>query len=288
MKAISLTLNILSLFSLLIFSSCEEVGPVIDLTPGSVLKDTTYVITQLPATQHKMVLVEEFTGATCNNCPNGHLITSQLIAEHPDSVIVVAIHNDNPQALPYPNEEDFRTAEGIQISQKLGGSAAIPSAAINRRIFPGETQEVIFLNKWKNYTTEELKTPPRINLTIESDFNASSREVIVTATAVFLENVDSTTNLSIMITESDIISPQKLVDLSTDYNYVHNHVLRDMITPAFGVGTNTTTEKGRVVIKQFSYTLPANWNENNVEIVGLIHFFGNSNLVLQSAHTKVK
>lgn len=277
------------LIAAMAFTACNEIGPPIDLGSGNVaLIDTTYLKATPAAPQHRVVLIEEFTGATCNNCPAGHVATNEIYLAHPDSVIIVAIHNDNPQADPYPNEEDFRTTEGIQISQRLGGSAAIPVAAIDRFEFPGETQEAVIRPKWKNYTIEELKKMPPVNIDLDVAFDAVTREILVTATMEFTSTVTTPTNLSIMITESKIISPQKLQNLSTDYDYEHNHVLRGMITPVFGVVTNAATEAGRVVIKQFKYTLPATWDENNLEVVTFVHHNGATNNVLQAAHEKVK
>ena len=41
---------------------------------------------------HKSVIIEEFTGIHCGNCPDGHKRAAALQRMHPDNLFVVAIH----------------------------------------------------------------------------------------------------------------------------------------------------------------------------------------------------
>lgn len=284
----SLLKGLLGLLLLLPLSQCKEIGPGITLVDIKPLRDTTYIDTDLPNPQHRKVLFAEFTGVTCNNCPLGHKTSRDIHDAHPDSVILVAIHNDNPLAKPFTGYEDFRTAEGIAISQQVGASSAIPAASIDRRQFTGQSQIAVYRPFWADYVKQALPSPVPLNVDLSTSYNDASREVIISVKLHFLQNVDSTSNLSIYIVENDIISPQLLKDLSVDSNYVHNHVLRGMVTPAFGVATSPTTEEGRVVEKDIVYTLPDDWNADNCEVVAFVHYTGGSDRVLQanSAHVK--
>jgi hypothetical protein len=291
MKKIKISLFLFTMAALAALTACEEIGPAIDLTGSTAqLKDTTYIDPVLPTT-HKTVLVEEFTGVTCTFCPIGHQIAKEMLQDHGDSVIVVAIHNDNTLANPHAGYNDFRTQEGITISQQLGGSAAIPVASIDRKVFSGESDEVVTTGKWKNYTAQQLGLMPRVALEIDTDYDDASRDLIVSAKIHYLQNIDTTTHLSIMLVEDDIENPQTMPPGSTpqvDTFYIHHHILRDMITPALGTLTNATTEQGRVVIKEFKVTLDPNWKSENMEVVGLVHFIGSSNAVLQAASADVE
>ena len=63
-----LPLLALSAAAMFWLSACEEKGPLINFEDGPVASDTTYVAA--PETpQTKKLLVEEFTGASCTNCP---------------------------------------------------------------------------------------------------------------------------------------------------------------------------------------------------------------------------
>lgn len=268
--------------------SCTEVGPPISFKDNSALLDTTYIDNNLPADTYKKVLIEEFTGANCNSCPRGAETIKDILTKHPDSVFAVAIHNDNPLANPHPGAEDMRTAEGIQISQRLGGTAAIPSAGVDRKKFPNTTQLVIFRSRWEGSVEEQLLRQPAVDLELEQDYNSNTRELTVTATAHFLRDVDTTTHISIAITENGIIGPQKMPDASIKPDYEHNHIFRTMLTPTFGALLGDDNERGRVFKKSFRTTLPENWVASNLYIVGFVHFIGDSDEVLQAEEIPVE
>lgn len=272
----------------LAFSACTEVGPLITFTDTTFKPDTTYVDMNLPTNVVKRVLIEEFTGVDCNNCPQGSETLKDVLAAHPDSVIALAIHNDNPLAKPFPGYEDFRTTEGIQISQKLGGSGAIPTAAIDRKFWPGPNRIAMIRSQWENSAKIQMQETPLVAIDLATDFNAATREVVVEVKMHFLVNVDSTVHLSLFIKEDSIVNPQKLQDLSVNYNYVHYHILRGMLTPVFGIQVHDTTEAGRVVIKYFKYTVPPGWREDHLKVVAAVHRIGSTDLVLQAREAKVK
>lgn len=283
------TLHLIVL-ALLVFvaSSCTELGPPISFKDNSALLDTSYIDNNLPSNVYKKVVIEEFTGATCNNCPRGAETIKDILTKHPDSVFAIAIHNDNPLASPHAGAEDFRTAEGIQISQRLGGTAAIPSAGIDRHKFPNTTQLVVFRSRWEGSVQDQLEKAPAVDLQLEQDFNASTRELTVTATIHYLRDVDTTTHLSIAITEDDIIGPQTMPDLSVNQNYKHQHIFRTMLTPTFGLLTHPETVRGRVVIKSFRTTLPENWVAANCNAVGFVHHIGDSDEILQAEEIDIE
>lgn len=273
---------------LLLLASCTEIGPPISLVDIKPLRDTTYINTDLPPAQHRKVLFEEFTGVNCNNCPRGHETAKDINSAHPDSVILVAVHNDNPLAKPFANEVDFRTQEGIQISQRVGGSSAIPSAAIDRTLFSGQNNVAQFRPFWEDRVKQRLTAPVPVNIDLSTDYEDGSREVTIGVKLHYLQDVDSTNQLSIYIVEDDIVTLQLLQDLSVDSNYVHNHVLRGMVTHTFGTATNPTTEEGRVIERDLLFTLPPEWNADNCTVVAFVHYVGNGDQVLQANSASVR
>jgi len=272
----------------LLLNACHEIGPAIDFGDTSNLLDTTYVQSVIPQADHKVVLFEEFTGVHCVNCPIGHQLTLDLVANHPDSIVAVAIHNSNPQAEPFTGEPDFRTSEGIQISDNLGGTMAIPSASIDRFDFDADNQIAEYTPFWENRAKTRLKLIPPLNIHLTDTYDAASRELKVSATIVYTQSQNETNHLSLMIIESNIVSPQKLPDNSVDTFYVHNHVLRGMLTPVNGVLLNAPKVPGRVFIKDFVFTLPADWDQTHCDIVGFVHEIGNNKKVLQAAEIAIQ
>ena len=273
---------------LTLVTACTEVGPNISFKNTVSLVDTTFIDNNLPVGVLRKVVIEEFTGVNCNNCPRGAETIKEILQAHGDSIIAVAIHNDNPLARPHTGYEDFRTAEGIAISQKFGGTAAIPSGCVDRTQFPGAARVAVTRNFWEDYSKQHLLLSPTCTLTLTSQYDDASRELTVTARIHYLRDVDTTNHLSIIITESGIISPQTMPDLTINYDYEHNHVFRSMMTPNFGSLTNDVTERGRVVIKSYQTTLPEGWNPDNCHVVGMVHFIGTSDEVLQVEEISVR
>ena len=287
MKTISHTL-FFGLAAIALLSGCKDRGAIIAFTDTKPLFDTTYVDTNLPVQEQRTVLIEEFTGVKCKNCPSSHAKLKQIINDNPDRVIGVAIHNSNGLAEPHSNGEDFRTEKGIEISNKLGGTGSIPMGAIDRYQFSGQPELVVFHNKWKNLVAQRLNSVPRVNIGISNSFDNSDRELMTTIELHYTGNVDSLNHLSIMVIEDGIIGPQSLPNQTVDQNYVHDHILRGMLTPANGELTHITTKAGRVVERQFSVTLPQHWNAENCHVVAFVHFVGGSSEVLQAETAPVK
>ena len=51
------------------------------------------LLTSLVQAQTKKVLLEEFTGARCGNCPMGSYYIDSMLAKYPD-LITVSLHGD--------------------------------------------------------------------------------------------------------------------------------------------------------------------------------------------------
>jgi len=280
---------LIPLWFFFIMISCTEIGPPIQLQPEVRLLDTSYVDLNLPPADYKKVLIEEFTGVNCSNCPKGHQTMHDIEQIFGDSVIAVSIQNDNPLAKPFDAYPDWRIEEGIQISQALGGSFAIPCASVDRVKYPGQNQVVLYSrNAWKTYTDQELHRSSPCNIELSVNYDPSLRKAIVHVKIHFLSDVDSSNNLSIMVLEDNLVAPQRLPDNSVDSNYVHRHTLRDMITPAMGSTTASSTERGRVVIRDYEYRVPDDFNEDEVIIVAFVHYIGVGQRILQAASAALR
>lgn len=59
-------------------------------------------------------------------------------------------------------------------------------------------------------------------------------------------------------------------------NYVHNHVLREALGNQEGEAASipTSVSSGSAYSKTFTYTLPTDFDENNIKLVGLVQRYG--------------
>ena len=61
-----------------------------------------------------------------------------------------------------------------------------------------------------------------------------------------------------------------------------------MLTPTFGSIVNNTTERGRVVVREYEYDVPEDFQADELKIVAFVHYIGSSQRVLQAAAAPLK
>lgn len=275
-----------ALFLFLIFlSSCEEIGPNIDLGgPGreAGLIDTTYVLTTVEAPQTKKVLLEDFTGVRCKNCPLGAAQAASILNTYPGRIVIVAQHS-RFLAEPYPGNPDLRAPESQELETYLAPVLGKPSAAIDRRIFSGETAILQpNINKWANLASQAIAATTPVNLTIQNTWDATNRNLKVTVTLHYTGTETGDNRLSIMILEDNVESHQVQPNDEIDTNYVQRHVMRTMLTNFNGELLTAERAPGRVFIKEYLLeNIDASWDADELEVVAIVSRSAGSFEVLQ-------
>jgi hypothetical protein len=247
------------------------------------------VIEPFVPTGNRVVLLEEFTGKGCTNCPKGSREIDNLLLQFPNNLVAVSIHAGffaNPQFFPL-GLFDFRTDEGEYLFNYLGPNLGYPAGVINRIPVAGEMQ--LSLNQWASAITIEIQKTLTADLSIAAHFDQATREVVVEVEGIGRELVNGDIRLSVMLTESGIVDAQDdfeaggIVD-----NYVHNHVLRDMLTPAAGETLSQGLMPGQPFHRMYRYTLPAEWNADRMEVIAFLSQVNGSEFpVLQAASAHV-
>ena len=225
---------ILIIFSVtaMLFNSCEEQGPFIDFNDVEVsISDTCYVAA-LATPQPRNVLMEEFTGLKCPNCPEGHVASQQIADNNPGRIVEVRIVNYflDPHNLAI---EDYQIEEGEQINQLIGPITAWPKAGIDRKLFSGQTEILLNRTVWVTATNEQLSLTTPVNIEIANTYDNTNDTVEIRVTLSFTEEVSDQLFLSILLTESNIIDVQDDAG-GTIQNYTHKHMLRDYVTSTNG------------------------------------------------------
>ena len=281
MKKIQLLLYIFIAFFAIV--GCEEVPPEINPSTGGQGGGGTTPVDDQP----RQVLIEEFTGVTCVNCPAGSAAIEDLIDDHGDQLIAISIHAGSFSD-PYPeSEEDFRTPEGSNILEFLGSPLGYPTAVVDRKIFDGEFDLQLFRSQWAGFIAEQLTEEPKVRIAISRDFDETSRELGVTVGIYVQETVEaSDVRVSVMILEDDVVDVQLTPD-GKDYDYSHKHVLRDMMTAYDGNLLSEPLTQGAVIERDFNMTLPESFVAEHCSIVAFVNLGGETKEVLQANKVKV-
>ena len=212
------------------------------------------------------VLVEDYTGHKCPNCPDAATEAEDLKAIYGDRVVVVAIHAGFFSS-PSPGfETDFRTPAGDAMNTFFG-FAAYPAGLVNRIGYP--SQHILNFQAWPPAVAVALEESPAAKIEVNADLSGSTL-----STSVEIEyqaEVDGDYSLIVWITEDGIIAPQVYVG-QTIPDYEHNHVLRTAITPTWGdVVSMGAVDLDSTYTKTFSSNWNNEWNEQNCHVVAFLY-----------------
>jgi hypothetical protein len=280
-------------------NACKEVGPSIDLTPVVVdtsfherAFDTTYT-EAVPSADPKKVLVEEYTGVQCTNCPDGAEILKTYEESHPTSIVIAGLHAGSlTDPVEGESKYDFRNGDVLNmINSYFGENPPKPAAAIDR-VKQGGEYFITARVAWASYIDQRVALTPPVNIDLSSKYDSAHNKVVIKVKIIYTASVNVKQHLSVWLLEDNLVDVQLYPD-HHDPNYVHNHVFRDFITPTIGASildTVDTKSPGRVYERTFIYTpKKAEWNLNNCRIVAFVHNSESGDkAVAQVAEVKVK
>ncbi|MCD4791692.1 MAG: Omp28 family outer membrane lipoprotein [Bacteroidales bacterium] len=266
-------IKILSVLLLVILFSCDTIDNPLKDTDGKTCGDENGPI------PIRKILIEDYTGHKCPNCPDAARIIEELSGTYCDHIIPIGIHVGY---FAEPDEDfpaDYTTETGDQLDNFFKvANQGLPNGLINRSEYDGSI--VIGRNNWAAAVDLLYNLNPEVNIVIESSYNESTHKVTATISAEFLSKIDYNINLGLYVTEDSIISPQK-DGSATIEDYVHRHVLRKGINGAFGENFASTGSFGDIIEKTFTFTADPEWVIENCELIAFISK-SSSNEIIQA------
>ncbi len=205
----------------------------------------------------KNVLIEDFTGQKCINCPKAskEIATLQDIfgKEH---VIAVAIHggsmayNENKYPIGLANNtgEEYVSHWGVE---------AFPNGIVDRK--GGITD----YPQWFGLMLEGFKKTAGAEISLTASYNASTRETCINTKIVGKTSTDA--KLQIWIVENNIHTYQ----IEQGANYEHDHVFRAAVNGTWG--ENVSIKKGEMLNTTHNFKLAEKWKAENLAIVAFVY-----------------
>lgn len=223
--------------------------------------------TPIPKTG-KVILLEDVTGVGCSNCPRAAKRLEEIKALYPEQVIILGIHGTQ-QTEPYTESAyDFRNEDAIFMEEHLRPFLGKPAVAFNRRQFPDEQNLSLSNRAQFQPKAEELLTEEQtVSIATRVD-TVDNRTIEIYTGITPLLDMQGDYYISVMIAESGIIDYQLDADYG-GYNpeYVHNHVLRDIVTQPLGQSIGSAIEKNKTINRSWTYDLHPEWDMSNIEII---------------------
>jgi hypothetical protein len=233
----------------------------------------------------KKILIEDFTGHTCSNCPAAARELEAIHDLYGDQIIGMALHVSS-FAAPWVGagkfEYDFRTQWGNSWSDFFEISA-LPSGMVNRIGYPNNEHK-LGKDKWLAAAITELEKEIDFGIRIESSITNTN----ITIKTKVLNSKVGDYKLVVCLTESNIINWQK--DGTEDVeNYEHNHALRTVLIDE-SLSTSTSYTIGDEIETAINFNLitleqsnidystteggagnAGGWNAENMSVIAYIY-----------------
>ena len=232
-----------------------------------------------PAEVNRAVLVEDFTGQRCPNCPNASVAIEELQKQYgADTIIAVGIYSGTFGHKPNGDPLPLTTTTGDEYYSKWPIEGQ-PAVVFNRK--SGVVYD--YNGGYSPVVNAMLKEPTPVNLDMTVGFNADSTEMSVDVTALSAETVNG--KLQVWVLEDGVIGPQIMPTTGeTNMKYVHNHVFRTSVTKeTWGDAFNITS--GETAKATYKFTPDASWVKKNLSVVAFV--YNDNDGVLQAVRRTV-
>lgn len=201
------------------------------------------------------VLVEEYSGTWCGNCPR-ILYGTELLKQQTDKAITVQIH--------LFGNDPFITSQGNSLASSQG-VGSVPTGKINRTLNWSGPQ-------YQNISQVVSEIKPNSNVGLAINATLSSNQLSVAVKMGFAENIN--TKLVVYLVEDNLFHTQANYSsnlyggLSSIPNFKYDGVLRSVVSAIAG---DEITVSGNEVDKNYTLSLPSSINNTaNVKVVAFL------------------
>ena len=231
----------------------------------------------------KTVLIKDFTGVLCVNCPAAadyaHDLQHQLDAEH---IIIMGVHAGAlAQASGmFPN---FVTDEG---TQWYGNNDSNPLFSVD---YVGLTDgHTLYVEQIDTPTSNALAEEQSFEITIANDYDEDSRHLEVTSSAIALQQMTGVFYVTACLVEDNIVGWQKIPG-GVNREYVFRNVFRGTLNGAYGQEfQNGETALGERFYFTFSADIDADYDADNCYMLVYVYDKSQGDKIMQTAIKKIK
>lgn len=261
----------------IVWTACDKIDDPLVVTDEKDFPenpDDTLFFADSVFVDQRQVLLEEFTGHLCVNCPEAAMLAHDIAEANNHRLIIYTVHAGN-FAIPDPNTI-FNTDLRSPLSETLYsdfGIFANPIAMIDRIEYGGLRQ--IFKDSWETVVTDQLDEANMVEMKLTNTYFPLLNTVVVDVASEFVTEPEGEYRLAVYIVEDHIVAPQlnnnPEIGPDTLYNYEHHNVLRAAVSATYGeLIPEDYITTGNVYNKSFTYPLNEEWVTGNLKIIAYI------------------
>ncbi len=252
-------------FAVVLLNSCD----VIDKP-----YEEKVVPVEIDSAKVRKVLLEDYTGFQCQNCPDAVVVINELHEIYGDKMVVIAVHAGY---FSYPTEAPFTYKFSNEVSEawfSFFGITNNPIGLINRQAFETKKHK-IGTGAWTEKVSAALKLTTNTRINITPAYNAIDSIITANIKVTYNSGTDRKQSLSVVLVQDSIIDAQN-VNGKTVTDYVHNHVLRAAFNNTWGEGLNTSAiADSTVIIKKYDLRINKDevhpWEVKHLKIIAFVY-----------------
>lgn len=262
------------------FSACDRVeNPIpndlgnydISLFPGNYATEYSYPTFGTNTNTNLNVLLEDYTGHLCGNCPAGATIAKSIEDANPGRVFAMSVHagaggisgfqeTHKPGDPDYPKyNRDFTTDAGLTYAVTINGLPANPYGMINRTA-PAGSNPWISHGQWQQNVDALLQQNNlRANLQMVVNYYEETNALFVHVESENTVALNGKYNLVIAVVAKEIIDWQKdYASFPADIEFYHHHNVHiGNVNGTWGEEVyNGTIAAGEKVRRDYTYVIP--------------------------------
>lgn len=229
----------------------------------------------------KNVLIEDFTGQRCVNCPLAAYFIEQYKETYgSERIIAVSIHGGANSL-----SEETNPAQGLANEQGTAynqhwGVTTKPSGLIDRA--PGVG--VIDYRLWQAEVAKRFQQDLKANISVKSTtYNPADRKLNIELELKGMAEESVAGKVQVWLTENNLQREQDMPDGTRNNEYIHQHVFRASVNDPFGDPQTISHEETRALT--FQYTLKEHWVPENMAVVAF--FYNETDGVIQATESHI-
>ena len=201
---------------------------------------------------NRNVLIEEYTGVSCQYCPLGHKAIDFTLKSFPGRAFAINIH-----------QGVFASQFSTQWGNALANQASVqsyPSSTLNRHAFSGGT---IQIDPGQSYpcALQMMDKPAPVNVAATVDIDPVTRLMVVKVEVYYPGNGPGDFNmLNVALVQNNVLGNQTggsqfYPENMVNGQYRHMHILRHLLTGQWG-DTIHNVSAGSFFTKEYAYVVP--------------------------------
>ena len=281
---------LLGLFSIFVFTACDDIDEADRITEGKMEQhammeeEVTLEVDGQSFTylDRHCLLIEDFTGWRCVNCPNmANFLLNNIEKIYPS--VVVSLHpaanslsNTDSDNIPFNLSCTLADeVANILAGSNVASSMSLPAVSIDQKAYDGQILQsgdtitvynILRAIAFDQYNSYNIERKPYINLAINVEKLSTGNYQLST---LIVPGIYSNKNLllQLWLLESGIEAYQS-TQTKMDKNYINNHVLRMAINGNQG---ETVSMNGENIVKKHTLSLDGtNYVADNCSVVAIV------------------